>query len=252
MAALKARREVHMGRLLAFFYGVVAYLAFVLITLYAIGFLGDAVVPKSIDSGGGAVSVRALAIDVGLLTLFALQHSVMARSGFKRRWTRLVPEPIERSTYVLVTVLCLALLFWQWRPMTRVVWRVDGAAAVVLTVLFWLGWLIQLMSTFMVSHFDLFGLRQVSAYLRARPSPPLAFVTPLFYRLVRHPLYTGFLLAFWAAPVMTFGHLVFALVTTLYILVAVRFEERDLLAAFGETYRSYQRKTPMLLPFTKR
>jgi protein-S-isoprenylcysteine O-methyltransferase Ste14 len=241
-----------MGRLLALLYGALAYLAFVVITLYAIGFLGNAVVPKSIDSGGGAVTARALAIDVGLLTLFALQHSVMARPGFKRAWTRLIPEPIERSTYVLAAVLCLALLFWQWQPMTRVIWSVGGAAAVIFLVLFWLGWLIQLTSTFMVSHFDLFGLRQVSAYLRGRPYPPISFVTPLFYRLVRHPLYTGFVLAFWATPVMTVGHLVFALVTTLYILVAVRFEERDLIAVFGETYRRYRRATPMLIPFTKR
>jgi protein-S-isoprenylcysteine O-methyltransferase Ste14 len=241
-----------MGQLLAFVYGALAYLAFVFLTLYAIGFLGDAVVPKSINSGGGAVTARALAIDVGLLTLFALQHSVMARPSFKRRWTRFIPEPIERSTYVLLTVLCLALVFWQWQPMTRVVWSVGGAAAVVLNVLFWLGWLIQLTSTFMVSHFELFGLRQVSAYLRGRPYPVIGFVTPLFYRLVRHPLYTGFMLAFWSTPTMTVGHLVFALVTTLYIRVAVRFEERDLVAAFGETYRRYQRTTPMLIPFAKR
>jgi len=241
-----------MGRWVALLYGLLAYLAFLAASLYLIGFLGNFFVPKSIDSGAPAAPPVALAVNLGLLALFALQHSVMARPAFKRAWTRLIPEPIERSSYVLASSLCLALLIWQWRPMPRVVWSVSGAAALTLSALFWLGWLIQLASTFLVSHFDLFGLRQVSAYLRGRASPPIAFVTPLFYRLVRHPLYVGFLLAFWAAPVMTVGRLVFALATTIYILIAVRIEERDLVDAFGETYRRYQRTTPMLLPFAKR
>lgn len=242
-----------MGRWAALLYGGLAYLAFLAASLYLIGFLGNLYVPKSIDFGGALVAPGlALVINLALLALFALQHSVMARPGFKRVWTRLIPEPIERSTFVLATSLCLALLFWQWRPMPRVLWSVSGAAALVLSALFWLGWLIQLASTFMVSHFDLFGLRQVSAFLRGRPYPAIAFVTPLFYRLVRHPLYVGFLLAFWAAPVMSVGRLVFALTTTIYILIAVRVEERDLVDAFGETYRRYQRTTPMLVPFAKR
>jgi methanethiol S-methyltransferase len=241
-----------MGRWAALLYGTLAYLVFLATSLYLIGFVGDLYVAKSIDSGARAPPAVALAVDLALLALFALQHSVMARPGFKRLWMRLVPEPIERSTYVLAASLCLVLLLWQWRPMPRIVWSVSGTAALALSALFWLGWLIQLASTFMVSHFDLFGLRQVSANLRGRHNAPIVFVTPLFYRLVRHPLYVGFLLAFWAAPVMTVGHLVFALATTIYILVAVRIEERDLVEAFGETYRRYQRTTPMLVPFAKR
>ena len=193
-----------MGRLAAFIYGTVAYLLFLLTFLYAIGFVGNVGVPKSIDSGGGEFFVVSLVIDALLLGVFAIQHSVMARPWFKRGWTRVVPEPIERSTYVLLASLCLILLFWQWRPMTAAVWDVRNVAGRgVLAALFWLGWLTVLASTFMVNHFDLFGLRQVTGYLRRQPYQPVGFVTPMLYRFVRHPLYLGFLIAFWSTPTMT-------------------------------------------------
>jgi protein-S-isoprenylcysteine O-methyltransferase Ste14 len=238
-----------MKRMLAFVYGVACYGVFFATLLYAIGFLGNFGVPKSIDSGPDGPIALALAIDGALLAVFALQHSVMARPWFKRAWTRIVPEPVERSTYVLFSSLALLLVFWLWRPIGGVVWQVENEflfAAVAMSYV--AGLLIVLASTFMINHFDLFGLRQVSLYLVGRPYTHLEFRTPFFYRYVRHPLYVGWLLTFWSAPVMTVAHLFFAVMTTAYILVAIRFEEADLVAVHGEKYSRYRTHVPMIVP----
>jgi protein-S-isoprenylcysteine O-methyltransferase Ste14 len=237
-----------LSRIAAFLYGVVSYLAFFATFLYAIGFLGNFVVPKSIDSGREAPFLYALAINTALLALFALQHSVMARPWFKAAWTRIVPASVERSTYVLFSSLALLLLFWKWEPMGGVIWNVtnpDGQLA--LNALYGLGVLIILAATFLINHFDLFGLRQVWLNLRGIPYTNLPFSTPGMYRIVRHPLYVGWLLMFWAAPVMTVAHLVFTLGTTAYILIAIQFEERDLVRSHKE-YAEYRRQVPMLIP----
>jgi len=242
-----------MARIAAVIYGVIAYTVFFLTFLYAIAFVGNYYVPLSIDFPRGTFSPAALLIDAVLLGLFAIQHSGMARQGFKKWWTKTIPAPIERSTYVLIASLVLDLLFWQWRPMDESIWTVQNTAgAYALQGLCFLGWLIVLTSTFMVSHFDLFGLRQVAIYAKGQPYKPVEFKTRMLYRIVRHPLYTGFLIAFWATPKMTLGHLVFAIATTGYILVAIQLEEKDLTAAFGTTYENYREQTSMLVPLAKR
>jgi protein-S-isoprenylcysteine O-methyltransferase Ste14 len=220
--------------------------------LYAVGFVGDFVVPKTIDSGVAGGSVEAIVIDCLLLGLFAVQHSVMARPAFKRAWTKIVPASVERSTYVLFASLILLLLFWQWRPLPQVVWSTSGVAHAALLGLFGLGWVIVILSTFMLSHFELFGLTQVWLALRNRAPSAQEFRRVWLYRFVRHPLMLGFLIAFWATPVMTIGHLVFALASTAFILVGTTLEERDLEAALGETYRTYKREVRMLVPLPKR
>ncbi|MBI3493120.1 MAG: isoprenylcysteine carboxylmethyltransferase family protein [Acidobacteria bacterium] len=238
-----------MAQILTLVYGFVAYAVFLGAFLYAIGFVGNIFVPKSIDSGATFPLMETLVTNVLLLTLFAVQHSVMARPAFKRWWTRIVPKQIERSTYVLLASLILLLLFWQWRPITGVVWDARSTMlGVLLLGLFGVGWLIVLLSTFMIDHFDLFGLRQVTLYFQQRPYTPVSFVTRGLYKIVRHPIMLGFLIAFWATPVMTLGHLMFTVITTAYILVALQLEEHDLLEAHRQTYERYRRETPMLIP----
>jgi len=238
-----------MQRLCVLSFGVVSYVAFLGALLYAIGFVGNFGVPRSIDSApSGSIGV-ALLVNTALLTVFALQHSVMARPAFKRWWTRFVPEPIERSTYVLLASLALSLMYWQWQPMGGIVWNVESTLGrVVLYSLFAVGWLTVLAATFLINHFDLFGLRQVWLHWRGKHYTNLPFRTPGLYRFVRHPLYVGFLMGFWATPTMTAAHLLFALVTTAYILVAIQFEERDLVTILGEDYAEYRRRVPMLIP----
>ena len=238
-----------MGRILAFLYGLASYLFFLVTFLYAIGFVTGIVVPKTIDTGTAAPAAEAIVVDLVLLTLFAVQHTVMARAAFKKWWTHIVPEAIERSTYVLASTLALALLLWQWRPMPAVVWQATNPAlANVLIGISLLGWLIVLVSTFLINHFELFGLQQIGANLMGKEMPAPRFKTPFLYKVVRHPIYLGFIIAFWAAPVMTVGHLFFAAVTTAYIFVGIFFEERDLIGVFGEDYRRYRKRVAMLIP----
>jgi len=242
-----------LGKVLGLVYGVLAYVVFLASFLYAVGFVGNFLVPRTIDQGPRTDLVTALPVDLGLLAIFAIQHSVMARPGFKALWTRIIPASLERSTYVLLSSLLLFLIFWQWRPVGTVVWDVSsGAGRAVLLALFALGWTIAVASTFMISHLDFFGLRQVYRHLRGKVHEPPGFVSRGFYRMVRHPIMLGFILAFWAAPTMTLGHLVFAIATTAYILIGVRLEERDLLAMLGDSYDRYRRRVPMLIPWSRK
>jgi protein-S-isoprenylcysteine O-methyltransferase Ste14 len=239
-----------MGRFIAFAYGLLTYAIFFVTFVYAIGFVTGLVVPKTIDSGAVVPLGEAIIIDLVLMSVFAIQHSVMARQGFKQWWTKFVPKSVERSTYVLFASLALILLFWQWRAIPTIVWSIANPnLAMAVLGLSIVGFLLVLSSTFLINHFELFGLHQVVNNLAGREMPAPRFYTPLFYRFVRHPLYLGFIIAFWAAPTMTVGHLLFAAVTTAYILVAIVLEERDLMNLFGDEYRKYRSRVPMLLPW---
>jgi protein-S-isoprenylcysteine O-methyltransferase Ste14 len=241
-----------MSGFIAFLFGAVAYLTFLVTILYAIGFVSDIAVPKSIDFGAAAPMGTALVTNIGLMSLFAVQHSVMARKRFKQWLTRFIPQSVERSTYVLFASLILLLLFWQWRPMPTVVWHIEEPEiAAVITGLSFLGWVIVFTSTFLINHFELFGLSQVANDLSGRKMPAPAFRTPLYYNFVRHPIYLGFIIAFWAAPTMSVGHLLFAAVTTAYIFVGILLEERDLIELFGDEYRHYKQRVSMLVPWRK-
>jgi methanethiol S-methyltransferase len=236
------------ARLLILIYAIASYAVFLASFLYALGFFANTLVPKSIDVGAPANVGEAIVVDLLLLGVFAIQHSVMARPAFKRWWTKILPATYERSTYVLLSSLILLLLYWQWRPIPVTVWHVGGIAGWLLIGIYWLGWIIALASTFMINHFDLFGLSQAFFALRGMKPPGESFRTPLLYKIVRHPLMLGFLLVFWATPVMTAGRLLYAIMSTGYILIALQFEERDLIAEFGTTYQQYRRRVPMLLP----
>jgi methanethiol S-methyltransferase len=242
-----------MKKALFLVYGVVAYIIFLGTFLYAIGFVSSLLVPKHIDSVPDTPLNNALLINAGLLTLFALQHSIMARPAFKKWWTRIIPEPIERSTYVLFASICLIILFYYWQPLGGVIWDVESPALrLALQTISMFGFTIVLVSTFLINHFDLFGLRQVWLYAVGRPYEMLPFRTPFFYKYVRHPLYLGFLIAFWSTPTMTVAHLFFAIMTTGYILTAIQLEENDLVKAFGKRYREYKQSAPMIIPFLHR
>jgi len=245
-----------MSRLLGFLYGLVAYLVFFGTILYAIGFVTALFVPKTIDgpidTGTVVPLAEALVVNLLLMALFAVQHSVMARKQFKQWWTQYVPRSVERSTYVLFASLALLLLFWQWRPIPAVLWQVDNPQlALAVTGASMIGWVLVFLSTFLINHFELFGLHQVANNLTGRPMPTVRFRTPMLYKVVRHPIYLGFIIAFWIAPVMTVGHLLFAAVTTAYIFIGIALEERDLVEMFGDEYRNYRNRVAMLVPWRR-
>jgi protein-S-isoprenylcysteine O-methyltransferase Ste14 len=247
------RRGSLLGRFTAFLYGISVYAVFFVTFIYAVGFVSDLVVPKTIDSGAATSMTEALTVNLLLMSVFAIQHSAMARKEFKRWWTQFVPDSVERSTYVLFASLALALLFWQWHPMPDLVWQVGNPQiAFAITCLSFIGWLIVLTGTFLINHFELFGVNQVANNLVGRPTPAPRFRTPLLYKVVRHPIYLGFVIAFWAAPAMTVGHLLFAAVTTAYIVIGASLEERDLIGLFGDEYRRYKGRVSMLVPWRKR
>ena len=242
-----------MGKIVALLYGIVAYLAFAITIVYAIGFVTGMGVPKTIDSGPAGKLMGSIIINLLLMSLFAIQHSVMARPQFKKLWTRLVPVAVERSTFVLFSSLALMLLFWQWRPMPAMVWEVTNphiAASLFGLSLF--GWVLVFVSTFLINHFELFGVHQVANNLAGKPMPPMKFMTPMLYNVVRHPIYLGFIIFAWATPVMTAGHLLFAAVVTAYIFVGIALEEHDLIALFGDEYRRYRQRVAMIVPFIGR
>ena len=242
-----------MKKFLSLMYGLICYLAFFGTILYAIGFVGDILVSKTIDSNPNAPLWKAMLVNASLLLLFAVQHSVMARPAFKRWWIKIVPAHLERSTYVLLASFCLMLLMWQWQPVGGIVWLVINETITnVLMVSYLFGWGLVFISTFLINHFDLFGLRQVWLNFLGKPYKTLPFRLPLFYKFVRHPLYLGFLIAFWSAPVMTLAHLLFAILTTVYIFTAIQFEEKDLQIHYGARYRDYQQSVPMIFPFGKK
>ncbi len=243
-----------MSSILMFFYGIGSYAAFVVTFLYLIAFVGNLPVPKTIDSSAPVATIEAIGVNLLLLAVFGLQHSVMARPSFKRWWTRLVPEAIERSSYVLAASAALALVVWQWRPIAQpLIWSIEAPVArLVIAALFWLGWSVLFVSSFLIDHFELFGLSQVTRRLTGRAPAPQTFRTPLLYRHVRHPLYLGFVIGAWATPQMSLGHLIFAAGMTAYILIGIFFEERDLVRLFGERYRQYQARVGMLLPWRRK
>jgi protein-S-isoprenylcysteine O-methyltransferase Ste14 len=243
-----APQDALSGRILALAYGLVVYAYFLGIFLYLIGFVGGFGVPKTIDSGAAGVGWQAAVFNILPLGLFAVQHTIMARPAFKRWWIQYLPEPIERSTFVAFTVAILTLLVWNWQALPAVVWQVSGWGSLVLTAISLIGWAIVLISTFLIDHFELFGVKQVIAYATGRPAPRPEFRERLFYRYVRHPLMTGFLIAFWFTPTMTVGHLLFAAVTTAYVLLALIVEEQTLIELHGDAYEDYRKRVPKLFP----
>lgn len=241
-----------MSRILAFIYGLICYVIFFVTFLYTIGFVGNLIVPKTLDSDLDGSLIQGLLINSLLITLFAVQHSFMARPGFKKWWRKIIPNPIERSTYVLMASLALLLLFWQWHSLGGIIWNIQNPiASNIIYGIFALGWLIVLLSTFMINHFDLFGLRQVYLYLRGEEYEDLGFRTPGFYKYIRHPIMLGFVVAFWATPMMTVSHLVFAIGTTIYMLVGIKLEEVDMIYLYGNLYQEYRQQVSMLIPLPK-